>query len=55
MKLLALKNVEQVVPDAIPNTPLGIFQILPPELLYVIFDRIPGFLLYCFCSIKSFQ
>ncbi|KAL3993659.1 hypothetical protein ACH3XW_18475 [Acanthocheilonema viteae] len=37
----ALKNVEQVVPDAISNTPLGIFQMLPPELLYVIFDRIP--------------
>ncbi|VDK78109.1 unnamed protein product [Litomosoides sigmodontis] len=37
----ALKNVEQVVPYIAPNTPLGIFQMLPPELLYIIFDRIP--------------
>ncbi|CAG9534006.1 unnamed protein product [Cercopithifilaria johnstoni] len=34
-------NVEHVVPYAISNTALGIFQMLPPELLYVIFDRIP--------------
>uniref|UniRef100_A0A0R3RFU8 F-box domain-containing protein n=1 Tax=Elaeophora elaphi TaxID=1147741 RepID=A0A0R3RFU8_9BILA len=36
-----LKNVEQLVPDAMSNTPLGIFQMLPPELLCVMFDHIP--------------
>ncbi|EFO15815.2 hypothetical protein LOAG_12694 [Loa loa] len=38
----ALEDViVQVVPDAVSNSPLGIFQMLPPELLYIMFDRIP--------------
>ncbi|OZC07573.1 hypothetical protein X798_05438 [Onchocerca flexuosa] len=37
----ALENVTQVVPDAISNTPLGIFRMFSLELLYATFDHIP--------------
>ncbi|KAM3715749.1 F-box only protein [Dirofilaria immitis] len=37
----AVENIVQVVPNVISNTPLGIFRVFPPELLYSIFDYMP--------------
>uniref|UniRef100_A0A1I8ELX7 FBXO47 ARM repeats region domain-containing protein n=1 Tax=Wuchereria bancrofti TaxID=6293 RepID=A0A1I8ELX7_WUCBA len=49
----ALENVVQVVPDAVSNTSLGFFQMLPPELLYLMFDSIPVLQLKQLCLSSS--
>nr|CDQ03643.1 Bm9207 [Brugia malayi] len=49
----ALENVVQVVPDAVSNTSLGFFEMLPPELLYVMFDNIPVLQLKQLCLSSS--
>ncbi|EJW77975.1 hypothetical protein WUBG_11118, partial [Wuchereria bancrofti] len=48
-----LENVVQVVPDAVSNTSLGFFQMLPPELLYLMFDSIPVLQLKQLCLSSS--